>query len=150
MMLCISMIVASVPECLPIAITSTLLVGAKQMANKKSIVKKLSAIETIGSVDIICSDKTGTLTTNEMTVVKILNNSKLILNIREKIDCNSFLIKILGLCNNANLSDDGNYYGDSVEIAFIKYLQTLNINQKNWKRNILGLKNYLLILIESL
>lgn len=130
MMLCISMIVASVPECLPIAITSTLLVGAKQMANKKSIVKKLSAIETIGSVDIICSDKTGTLTTNEMTVVKILNNSKLILNIREKIDCNSFLIKILGLCNNANLSDDGNYYGDSVEIAFIKYLQTLNINQK--------------------
>lgn len=129
-MLCISMIVASVPECLPIAITSTLLVGAKQMANKKSIVKNLSAIETIGGVEIICSDKTGTLTTNEMTVVRILNGSKLIFNIREKIDKQSNLVKVLGLCNNANLGDDGNYYGDSVEIAFIKYLNTLGINQK--------------------
>lgn len=131
-MLCISMIVASVPECLPIAITSTLLVGAKQMANKKAIVKQLSAIETLGGAEIICSDKTGTLTTNEMTVVKIVEGTKLKLNIREDIKSTSSLVNIIGLCNNAYENPDkkGEYFGDSVEIAFIKYLKKLGINHK--------------------
>ena len=136
-MLCISMIVAAVPECLPIAITSTLLVGAKQMANKKAIVKQLAAIETLGATDIICSDKTGTLTTNEMTVVRIYNETKLILNPREDINKNSKLIKIIGLCNNAYKDPKKNnlYYGDSVEIAFLKYLQKLNIKEDKFNKN---------------
>lgn len=131
-MLCISMIVASVPECLPIAITATLSVGASQMAKKKAIVKKLSAIETLGATEIICSDKTGTLTTNEMTVVRILEGTKLKLNIRENIDQDSSLVKILALCNNAeeNPNKKNTYFGDSVEIAFLKYLNKIGVPAK--------------------
>ena len=61
-MLCISMVVASVPESLTIAITATLSIGVSQMAKKKSIVKNLAAIETLGATEVICTDKTGTLT----------------------------------------------------------------------------------------
>lgn len=130
-MLCISMIVASVPECLPIAITATLSVGANQMAKKKAVVKKLSAIETLGATEIICSDKTGTLTTNEMTVVRILEGTKLKLNIREDIQKKSSLVNIIGLCNNASENPDkkDEFIGDSVEAAFIKYLKIIGVNK---------------------
>ena len=57
-MLCISMIVASVPECLPVAITATLSIGVSQMAKKKSLVRNLAAIETLGAFEVICTDKT--------------------------------------------------------------------------------------------
>ena len=135
-MLCISMIVASVPECLPIAITSTLSVGAGQMAKKKAIVKKLSAIETLGATEVICSDKTGTLTTNEMTVVRIAEGTKQIFNVREDVNKNSNLVKILALCNNAKLSlnKKDTYFGDPVEISFLKYLKTINVSITNEKR----------------
>ncbi len=128
-MLCISMIVASVPESMPIAITSTLLIGANRMAKKKAVVKQLSAIETLGATEIICSDKTGTLTKNEMTVSKIVSGSKLIINIREHVDKDSFLVKTLGLCNNAYETKKDNYAGDAVEIAFLKYLKTIGVTQ---------------------
>ncbi|MGN0993103.1 MAG: cation-translocating P-type ATPase [Bacilli bacterium] len=130
-MLCISMIVASVPECLPIAITATLSVGANQMAKKKAIVKRLSAIETLGATEIICSDKTGTLTTNEMTVVRVLEGTKIKLNIREEIKKRSSFVNIIGLCNNASENPDkkNEYFGDSVEVAFIKYLKTIGVDK---------------------
>ena len=134
MMLCISMIVAAVPECLPVAITSTLLVGAKQMANKKAIVKQLSSIETLGATEIICSDKTGTLTTNEMTVVRIFRNNKIVLNPRESIKKDENIIKIMGLCNNAyeNPDKQNEFFGDSVEIAFLRYMNKLGIKHKKF------------------
>ena len=130
-MLCISMIVASVPECLPIAITATLSVGANQMAKKKAIVKRLAAIETLGATEIICSDKTGTLTTNEMTVVRILDGTKIKLNIREDLKKRSSFVNIIGLCNNASENPDkkDEFFGDSVEVAFLKYLKAIGIDK---------------------
>lgn len=73
-MLCISMVLASVPEVLPVSITATLTIGVQQMSKRKTIVKQLAAIETLGATQIICSDKTGTITTNQMTLVEIYAN----------------------------------------------------------------------------
>ena len=75
-MLCISMVIASVPECMPIAITTTLMIGVKQMSRKNAVVKELKAIETLGATQVICSDKTGTLTTNQLSVADIFTNNK--------------------------------------------------------------------------
>lgn len=133
-MLCISMIVASVPESLPIAITATLSVGSNEMAKKKAIVKKLSAIETLGATEIICSDKTGTLTTNQMTVVRLTEGLKLKLNVREAKE--KFMFYVMALCNNASKDRKKDiYYGDSVEVAFIKYLNLLGKDKKTFENN---------------
>lgn len=84
-MLSISMIVASVPECLPIAITATLSIGVSQMAKKKSIVRNLAAIETLGATEVICTDKTGTLTENKMQVEKCLKENNIKVKNYQKI-----------------------------------------------------------------
>ena len=116
-MLCISMIVASVPECLPIAITATLSIGVSQMAKKKSIVRNLAAIETLGAIEVICTDKTGTLTKNKMEVVKIYSSLK------EVNEVNDVFKNIISFCNTAVLNEDGNYIGDSVDVALKNYLK---------------------------
>ena len=116
-MLCISMIVASVPECLPIAITATLSIGVSQMAKKKSIVRNLAAIETLGATEVICTDKTGTLTKNKMEVVKIYSSLKEI----EELD--DIFKKIIYFCNTAVLNEDGKFIGDSVDVALKSYLK---------------------------
>lgn len=114
-MLCISMIVASVPECLPVAITATLSIGVSQMAKKKSIVRNLASIETLGATEVICTDKTGTLTKNKMEVMKVYSSLK------EGI--NDTFKKIINFCNNAVLNDHDEYIGDSVDVALKNYLK---------------------------
>ncbi len=116
-MLCISMIVASVPECLPIAITATLSIGVSQMAKKKSIVRNLAAIETLGAIEVICTDKTGTLTKNKMEVVKVYSS------LNEVNEVNDVFKNIISFCNTAVLNEDGNYIGDSVDVALKNYLK---------------------------
>lgn len=137
----ISQVVSMVPEGLPVAMTVALAVGVQRMAEKKTIVRKLSAVETLGSTTVICSDKTGTLTKNEMTVTKIKlgNGQKFslegvgyspegdILESGKKIipkedDDFGLLLKMAVLCNDSNLyHQDGMWkvVGDPTEAALI-------------------------------
>lgn len=134
-MLCISMVLASVPEVLPISITATLTIGVEQMAKKKTIVKQLSAIETLGATQIICSDKTGTITTNQMTLVEIYANEKSYINVKNNYKELDICNHILGLCNDtvSDVSNKGEFIGDPVEIALSKYLYNLSENVEKLK-----------------
>ncbi len=129
-MLCVSMIVASVPESLPVAITATLTIGVNQMAKEKSIVRNLAAIETLGSTNVICSDKTGTLTQNKMAVIKIFASNKEITDLTNE----DKLIQIMSLCNTAILDNHHNYTGDSVDVALKNYLLENNIKDFKYKK----------------
>lgn len=134
-MLCISMIVASVPECLPIAITATLSIGVSEMAKKKSIVRNMAAIETLGATEVICTDKTGTLTTNKMEVIKIFTNESVI-NLKD-IKKYPELIDVMMYCNNATKENNGSYTGDSVEVALSIFLTKQKVNvEKHLKENL--------------
>ena len=131
-MLCISMIVASVPESLTIAITATLSIGVSQMAKKKSIVKNLAAIETLGATEVICTDKTGTLTENKMQLMKIVvgsNEEPL-----ESLKDNQILINIMDNANAATLNEDNKYSGDAMDVAIKNYLQENKIKSTKAKK----------------
>ena len=129
-MLSISMIVASVPESLPIAITATLSIGVSAMARKKAVVRNMAAIETLGATEIICSDKTGTITTNQMEVIEIFADQKDYLANDFDFKNYDVLANIVGLCNNAVLDEHKKYYGDAVEVAGANFLKKLEIDKE--------------------
>ena len=131
-MLCISMVVASVPESLTIAITATLSIGVSGMAKKKSIVRNLAAIETLGATEVICTDKTGTLTENKMRVTKIYTDSKEIP--LENLKDYPTLIGIMDGANSATLTDDGKYTGDAVDVAIKNYLKENKLTSQKLKK----------------
>ncbi|MDI6729458.1 MAG: cation-transporting P-type ATPase, partial [Thermodesulfovibrionales bacterium] len=109
----IGIIVANVPEGLLPTVTLSLAMGSQRMAKRKALIKTLASVETLGSVTVICTDKTGTLTQNKMEVKKIWT----IDNQQSTID---LLIKTAYLCNNAKFID-GQYKGDPTETALFKY-----------------------------
>lgn len=115
----ISLAVAAIPEALPAVITISLAFGAKKMAEKNALIRKLSSVETLGSVTYICTDKTGTLTQNKMVVQEVFVNDRLIKNDIKIPENDVFKLFLLScaLNNDAHEDDQGKIFGDPTEIA---------------------------------
>ncbi|MBL7761429.1 MAG: cation-translocating P-type ATPase [Sediminibacterium sp.] len=134
----ISMAVAAIPEALPAVITISLALAAKRMIRFNSLIRKLPAVETLGSVSYICTDKTGTLTKNKMFLEQVFVNGrryqrKELESIQQSGDLPLLLLAI-ALNNDTIITEDDTLIGDSTEIALMELTLELNTNRSEWPR----------------
>lgn len=132
-MFAIAVAVAAIPEALSSIVTIVLAVATKDMAKKQAIIRKLPAVETLGSTSVICTDKTGTLTQNKMTVVDFfmygVNKAKV-----EEKNNNSSQVEAMDLsstlCNDSEVTETGKEIGDPTEIALLRFAEKRGIDYK--------------------
>ena len=116
-MIAVSLAVAAIPEGLAAVVTVVLSIGVTNMSKRNAIIRRLTAVETLGCAQIICSDKTGTLTQNRMTVVDFFGEDK------------NLLSKAMALCSDAELDEDGSVTGEPTEAALVAWADKLGHNK---------------------
>lgn len=123
-MVAVSLAVAAIPEGLAAVVTVVLSIGVTNMSKRNAIIRKLTAVETLGCTQIICSDKTGTLTQNKMTVVDMFGQDE------------TLLAQAMALCNDAEMDAQGQITGEPTEAALVVYAQKLGLDKRTLKKEL--------------